>query len=288
MDAFTDPVAWWVDPITGNVFMQRALLAGVLAVIGTSTVGTWVVLRGMAFFGDAMAHGVLPGIAVAFILGGNTTVGALVAAAVMVGGINIVRSHSPLPEDAGIGLLFVGMLALTVVLLSGQQAAYAGDLSRFLFGSVTGVDDADLLRQVVASGITVAGVIGLHRALLVSTFDETQARLLGLHPRLAHLALLGLVAVAIVSAFEAVGSLLVFAFLVAPPATAALLVRRVPLIMATAVALGTASSVVGLLVSYHHDTAAGATMALTSVVAFFAALIVSTLRRSRPAADTGT
>jgi ABC-type Mn2+/Zn2+ transport system permease subunit len=280
VDALTDPMAWWVDPITGNVFMQRALLAGVLAVVGTSTVGTWVVLRGMSFFGDALAHGVLPGIAVAFILGGNTTVGALVAAAVMVAGINVVRSHSPLPEDTGIGLLFVGMLALTVVLLSGQQAAYAGDLSRFLFGSVTGVDGADLVRQGIAAGITVVGVVVLHRALLVSTFDETQARLLGLRPRATHLALLALVAVAIVSAFEAVGSLLVFAFLVAPPATAALLVRRVPLIMATAVVLGSACCLVGLLISYHHDTAAGATMSLTSVLLFFAALAASGLQRS--------
>jgi ABC-type Mn2+/Zn2+ transport system permease subunit len=243
-------------------------------------VGTWVVLRGMSFFGDALAHGVLPGIAVAFILGGNTTVGALVAAAVMVGGINVVRSYSPLPEDTGIGLLFVGMLALTVVLLSGQQAAYAGDLSRFLFGSVTGVDGDDLVRQAIAGGISVVGVVVLHRALLVSTFDETQARLLGLRPRLTHLALLALVAVAIVSAFEAVGSLLVFAFLVAPPATAALLVRRVPWIMATAVVLGSASVVVGLLISYHHDTAAGATMALTSVLGFFVALTASALHRA--------
>lgn len=282
MDAFTDPVAWWIDPLVDNVFMRRALIAGLLAVLSTSTVGTWVVLRGMSFFGDALAHGVLPGIAVAFILGGNTTVGALVAAAVMVGGINLVRSHSPLPEDAGIGLLFVGMLALTVVLLSAQQAGYAGDLSGFLFGSVTGVTTSDLIQQAVATAVTLLGVVTLHRAFLVLTFDEVQARMLRLRPRLAHLALLALVAVAIVSAFEAVGSLLVFAFLVAPPATASLLVRRVPLIMLAAVALGSVSVLVGVLISYHHDTAAGATMALTSVMLFFTALALTALRRAFP------
>lgn len=280
MDPLTDPYSWWIEPFTGNAFMQRALWAGVLSVLSTSTVGTWVVLRGMSFFGDALAHGVLPGIAIAFVLGGNTTVGALVAATAMVLGINVVRSHSPLPEDTGIGLLFVGMLALTVVLLSSQEAAYAGDLSRFLFGSVTGVDRADLVRQGAAAAVVVLGLIGLHRAILVSTFDETQARLLGLHPRATHLALLALIAIGIVSAFEAVGSLLVFAFLVAPPATGTLLVRRVPLIMVVAVALGTVAVVVGLLVSYHHDTAAGATMSLVSVIGFFAALTATSVRRA--------
>jgi ABC-type Mn2+/Zn2+ transport system permease subunit len=281
VEFLTDPVGWWIDPFVDNVFMRRALFAGLLAVLGTSTVGTWVVLRGLSFFGDALAHGVLPGIAVAFILGGSTTVGALVAAAVMVGGINLVRSHSPLPEDAGIGLLFVGMLALTVVLLSSQQGAYAGDLSRFLFGSVTGVTDAGLGRQAVATAVTIVGVVALHRAFLVMTFDETQARLLGLRPRLSNLALLGLVAVSIVAAFEAVGSLLVFAFLVAPPATAVLLVRRVPLIMVVAVGCGTVSVLIGVLISYHHGTATGATMALTSVLVFFAAMTATSLSRVR-------
>ena len=279
MELVTDPVSWWIDPITENLFMQRALLAGLLAVLGTSVVGTWVVLRGMSFFGDALAHGVLPGIAVAFLAGFDTTVGALVAAAVMVGGINLVRSSSPLPEDAGIGLLFVGMLALTVVVLSSADAAYAGDLSRFLFGSVTGISDAGLVRQAGFTAATVVAVLVLHRALVVLTFDETQARLLGLRPRATHLALLALVAVSIVSAFEAVGSLLVFAFLVAPPATAALVVRRVALIMVAAVAFGSVAVVVGILVSYHHDTAAGATMALTSVAVFFAALTATSLGR---------
>jgi ABC-type Mn2+/Zn2+ transport system permease subunit len=112
-----------------------------------------------------------------------------------------------------------------------------------------------------------------YRALLVMTFDETQARLLGLRPRLAHAALLVLLALSVVASFEAVGNLLVFAFLVAPPATAILLVRRVPVIMATAVAFGAVAVVVGLLISYHHDTAAGATMALVSVAGFVLALL---------------
>ena len=278
MEFLTDPWTWWIEPFTANVFMQRALLAGLLAVVATSVVGTWVVLRGMTFLGDALAHGVLPGIALAVVIGVSPTLGALVTAAVMVGGVHVVRRHSPLPEDASIGLLFVGMLALAVVIVSAGAAADAGDLHRVLFGSVTGLEADDLWRQAIAAAIAVGGAIAFHRAFLVLTFDETQAELLGLRPRLAHLALMGLVAMSVVASFEAVGSLLVFAFLVAPPATAVLVARRIPLVMATAVGVGSVAVVLGALISYHHDTAAGATMALVAVVLCFAVMGVQGLR----------
>ena len=278
MEFLTDPWTWWIEPFTANVFMQRALLAGLLAVVATSVVGTWVVLRGMTFLGDALAHGVLPGIALAVVIGVSPTLGALVAAAVMVGGVHVVRRHSPLPEDASIGLLFVGMLALAVVIVSAGAAADAGDLHRVLFGSVTGLEADDLWRQAIAAAIAVGGAIAFHRAFLVLTFDETQAELLGLRPRLAHLALMGLVAMSVVASFEAVGSLLVFAFLVAPPATAVLVARRIPLVMATAVGVGSVAVVLGALISYHHDTAAGATMALVAVVLCFAVMGVQGFR----------
>jgi len=278
VEFLTDPWTWWIEPFTANVFMQRALLAGLLAVVATSVVGTWVVLRGMTFLGDALAHGVLPGIALAVVIGVSPTLGALVAAAVMVGGVHVVRRHSTLPEDASIGLLFVGMLALAVVIVSAGAAADAGDLHRVLFGSVTGLEADDLWRQAIAAAIAVGGAIAFHRAFLVLTFDETQAELLGLRPRLAHLALMGLVAMSVVASFEAVGSLLVFAFLVAPPATAVLVARRIPLVMATAVGVGSVAVVLGALISYHHDTAAGATMALVAVLLCFAVMGVQGLR----------
>ena len=280
MEFLTDPWSWWIEPFTANVFMQRALLAGLLAVVATSVVGTWVVLRGMTFLGDALAHGVLPGIALAVVIGVSPTLGALVAAAVMVGGVHVVRRHSPLPEDASIGLLFVGMLALAVVIVSAGATADVGDLHRVLFGSVTGLETADLWRQAVAAAIAVVGAFAFHRAFLVLTFDETQAALLGLRPRLTHLVLMGLVAMSVVASFEAVGSLLVFAFLVAPPTTAVLVVRRIPLVMATAVGVGSVAVVLGALISYHHDTAAGATMALVAVLFCFAVMGVRGLREA--------
>lgn len=268
----TDPWSWWVAPFIDNPTMRNGLWAVLLTALCTSLVGTWVVLRGMSFLGDALAHGVLPGIAVAFVLGGDPTVGALVAALVMVLGVNVVRTSSPLPDDASIGILFVGFLALAVVVMSSDSASYTGDLNRFLFGSITGVDRGDLTRQAVTTVITVVGVVVLHRALLVGTFDEHQAQLLRLRPRLTRVALLVLLTLAIVGSFATVGNLLVFAFLIAPPATATLVVRRVPAIMVVAVVTGAACGVLGLLLSYHHATAAGATMALTTVVVFFLVL----------------
>ena len=292
MEFLTNPWQWWLEPFVDNDFMRSALVAGLLAVLATSVVGTWVVLRGMSFLGDALAHGVLPGIAIAFIIGVNTTLGALVAALVMVGGINLLRAHSPLPEDTSIGILFVGFLALAVVILSSGSGSYTGDLNRFLFGSITGVDNSDLLRQAIAAAVAIVGTAVFHRAFLVMTFDEVHARLLGLRPHLAHGALLALLAVSIVASFEVVGNLLVFAFLVAPPATAALVVKRVPRIMIAAVVIGFLSVIVGLLISFHHGTAAGATMALSSVSLFLVVLIFRSaanrlsLRRSAPLAAT--
>ncbi len=274
MDFLTNPVNWWIEPFVENIFMRKALWSGLLAVLATSTVGTWVVLRGMSFLGEALAHGVLPGLAIAFIVGGDTTLGAVVAALAMVAGINLIRNHSPLPDDSSIGLLYVGFLALAVVIMSSSSGAYSGDLSRFLFGSITGVTNSDLVRQLVIAGVVLLGIVFFHRAFLVMTFDEVQARLMGLRPRMAHAALLALLAIAIVASFQAVGNLLVFAFLVAPPSTATMLVRRIPAIMITATMLGSASVVVGLLISYHHDTAAGATMALGTVVMFLIALAI--------------
>ena len=273
MEFLVDPLNWWLHPFSSNEFMRSALYAGLLAVLTTSVVGTWVVLRGMSFLGDALAHGVLPGIAVAFILGLSTTIGAFAAALAMVLGINLIRRYSSLPVDTSIGVLFVGFLALAVVIMSSSSGSYSGDLNRFLFGSISGVDDADLRRQAIAAGVSLLGVTIFYRAFLVMTFDQAQAQVLGLRPRLAHALLLVLVATSIVASFEAVGNMLVFAFLIAPPATAMLLVKRVPRIMVLATLIGALSTVLGLLVSYHHDTAAGATMALTSVVIFLFVLM---------------
>lgn len=269
----------------GLDFMQRALVAGVLAAITTALVGTWVVLRGLTFLGDALAHGVLPGIAVAFLAGVDLRLGAAAGAILMIGGLDVVRRRSALAEDVGIGLLFVGLLALGVVIIS-RAGTFAVELNAVLFGNVLGVGGTDIVvlaGTATAVGVTVAA---LHRPFVALAFDEAKAALLGLHPRVAHVVMLVLVALAVVASFEAVGTLLVFGLLVGPPATASLLVRRVPTMMLTATGLGVLAVVVGLLVSFHLDTAAGATIAGVAVALFFVIAPVKTLAdrlRGRPA-----
>lgn len=277
-------IDWFLDPFQ-YAFMQRALLGGALAAAICAVVGTWVVLRGLAFMGDALAHGVLPGIALAFLWGFDLTLGALASAAVMVAGINLVNRRGNLREDTGIGLLFVGMLALGVIIIS-RASTFSTELTGFLFGNVLGVTTTDLRTQTVAAVLTIVACTLLYRPFLALAFNQEKAALLGLRPRLANVVLLGLIAIAVVSSFRAVGTLLVFGLLIAPPATASLLVRRVPTMMVTAAAIGVASVALGLVLSFHYDTAAGATMAGTAVLVFFVVLAGSELTRTlrRPAA----
>ena len=261
---------WFLDPFDPE-FMQRALLAAMLAVVASSVVGTWVVLRGLSFLGDALAHGVIPGMALAVLWGFNVTIGALLTAALMVGGISLVSRRARLAEDTGVGLLFVGMLALGVIIIS-KSRSFATDVQGLLFGDVLGVTWADVRVQAAAALIVTVGSVLGYRAFLALSFNEAKAGSLGLRPGLTHLALLGLIALAIVSSFQAVGTLLVFGLLVGPPATAALLVRRVWLCMVVAVALGWVAVALGHVLSYQHGTAAGATMAGVSVAMFFVVL----------------
>lgn len=267
---------WTIEPFAANPFMQRALLASLLTVVTTSLVGTWVVLRGMTFIGDAMAHGVIPGISLAFLLGVNLSLGAAVSALVMVGGIHLVSRRSRLPEDTSIGLLFVGMLALGVTIIS-LRGAYAGDLTTILFGDAIGVTGGDVAATAVAAVATLGLTALLYRPFLVLAFSRDKADVLGFRPGLAHVALLVLVGVSIVVSFQTVGTLLVFAFLVAPPAAASLLVRRVPTMMAVAVALGSVAVVAGLLASYHVGTPASPSVAVAAVIEFFVILLAREL-----------
>jgi ABC-type Mn2+/Zn2+ transport system permease subunit len=260
--------------------MQRALVAGLLAAVACAVIGTWVVLRGLAFLGDALAHGIIPGLALAVLWGFSPVVGALVAALLMSGAVTVVSRRARVREDTGIGLLFVGMLALGVVIVS-RSDRFATDVTAVLFGDVLGVTTGDVRGQAVAAAIVVVASLLLYRPLLALAFNEDKAATLGMRPALTHAALMALLAVAIVASFQAIGTLLVFGLLIGPPATAALLVRRVPLIMTTAVALGAVTVTVGLALSYHHDTAGGATIAGLAVAEFFVVLAVQELARAR-------
>ncbi|MDA3033279.1 MAG: zinc ABC transporter permease AztB, partial [Actinomycetota bacterium] len=253
-------------------FMQRALIGSLIAVVATSLVGTWVVLRGLAFLGDALAHGVIPGIALAVLWGFSPIIGAFIAALVMSGLVSVVSTRTQVREDTAIGLLFVGMLSLGIVIVS-RARSFSTEVTALLFGDVLGVTVADIGTQLVATAVVAVITVVLYRPFLALTFNRAKAQTLGMRPRLAHAALLALLALSIVASFQAIGTLLVFGLLVGPPATASLLVHRVPIIMMTSIALGAAAVVAGLVVSFHHGTAGGATIAGFSVLQFFIVLI---------------
>lgn len=261
---------WWLAPFELG-FQQRALWGGVLAALMASTVGTWLVLRGMSFFGDAFVHGIIPGIAAAVVLDVNPLLGAAVAAAVMVAAIELVQRKTVLGEDTSIGLLFVGMLALGVVIIS-QLDSYSGSLTSILFGDALGVTWSGIISQSVLLGVVVTVTVVLYRPLLALSLNKDKAELLGMRPGLAHAALLVLIALAVIGSYQSVGTLLVFGLLVGPPATASLLSRTVTQMMVVAALIGVLSVWLGLTISYHFGTAASATMALVPIVAFFIVL----------------
>ncbi|MGA5327983.1 zinc ABC transporter permease AztB [Streptomyces griseoincarnatus] len=270
---------WLTAPFEAT-FVQRALWGGILVSAICASAGTWVVLRGMAFLGDAMSHGLLPGVALAALLGGNLMVGAVASAVVMTAGVTALGRKPRLSQDTGIGLLFVGMLSLGVIIVSRSQS-FAVDLTGFLFGDVLAVRQQDLLVLAVALLATLVVTVLGHRAFLALAFDERKAHTLGLRPRLAHAVLLGLLGLAIVASFHIVGTLLVLGLLIAPPAAALPWARSVRGIMTLAALLGTTATFGGLLLSWHLSTAAGATVAALAVSLFFLSHMVSGLRDRR-------
>lgn len=268
---------WLIEPFALG-FQQRALLGGLIAALMTSVVGVWLVLRGMSFFGDAMVHGVLPGIATAVLLDFSPYLGAAVAAIAMVAGIEFVHRTTTLKEDAAIGLLFVGMMALGVVIIS-RSSTYTGSLTAILFGDALGVTRADLITEGAIAVVVVLGSLLLYRPLLALSFSTAKAQALGMRPRLVHALLLVLIAAAVIGSFQAVGTLLVFGLLVGPPATAALLARSVPRMFIYSMGIAAFSVWLGLVLSYHLGTAAAATMTLVSITIFFLVLLANHLTR---------
>ena len=258
----------FLQPFLDNEFLQRALLAGVLVSVACAAVGTFVVLRGLAFIGDALAHGVLPGVTLAVLLGLPTMAGAAVGAAVMIAGVSLVTRRSQLSADTAIGLLFVGMLALGVVMVS-RSTTFTGDLVRILFGELLGVSGTDVVVQALATAAIVASVAICSRPFLLLCVDAELADVAGFSARRYHVIMLMLVATTVIVAFQTVGTLLVFGMLLAPAGTGALLARRMSSMMLLAALFGSVSVYLGLLASYHYDLAAGATVVLVAVGGFF-------------------
>ena len=268
------------EPFSRNEFLRNALLGSTLVAIICAIAGTYVVLRGLSFIGDALAHGVIPGIAIALLFGLPGVVGAALGALVMMGGVSLVTSRVRLSSDTAIGLLFVGMLSLGVIITS-RSTSFVGDITRILFGELLGVSSTDLAWQVVVLAVVAAIAVVAHRPFVLMSLDDGLARTSGFSVRFFHSLMLTMVAVAVVGSFQLVGTLLVLGLLIAPAATGALLTRRVSIMMLTAAGFGVLSSYLGLLTSYHFDVAAGASIVFTSVYLFVLVAILTIPRRLR-------
>jgi ABC-type Mn2+/Zn2+ transport system permease subunit len=264
---------WFITPFTSNSFMLNALLAGVLVSIACGIIGTFIVLRGLAFIGDALAHGVLPGIALALLLGIPGILGAAAGALVMIAGISLITRRTRLSSDTAIGLLFVGMLALGVVIVS-RSNSFSGDLVRVLFGEILGISQASLLIQLAATLIILATAIICARPFLMLCFSPEQAQVAGFSASLYHNIMLALVALTVIVSFQTVGTLLVFGMLLAPAGAGALIARRIETMMLYAAGFGALSVYLGLLASYHFNLAAGSSIVLVATLIFFTVFFI--------------
>ena len=270
----------FITPFTSNGFMLQALIAGALVSIACAIAGTFVILRGLAFIGDAMAHGVLPGIAVAILLGIPGIAGAAAGAAFMIGGITLITQRSRLSSDTAIGLLFIGMLSLGVVIVS-RSNSFSGDLTRILFGEILGISKSAIILQSAATIIVAIIAAVCARPFLLLSFDPEQAEVAGFSVRVFHNVMLFMIAITVIVSFQTVGTLLVFGLLIAPAGSGALLARRITAMMIWAAAFGILSMYFGLLISYHFNLAAGASIILVAVIIFFMVFVTQNIRQRR-------
>jgi ABC-type Mn2+/Zn2+ transport system permease subunit len=264
-------IDWLTEPFALE-FMQRALAASLIVGVVCSVLGCFVVLRSMAFLGDALAHAILPGVAIAYLLGTNLVAGALVAALIVAFGIGFFSRGGVVREDTAIGILFAAALSLGVLLISTVRT-YATDLTHILFGNVLGVTGADLWLTGALAAVVLVVLLGLYKEFVLAAFDPVLAHTLGRRPELMRALMLVLLALTIVVSLQTVGVGLVAAMLVTPAATASLLTRRLPAMMAVAALVGVLSSVTGLYVSYYLNVASGAAIVLAATVLFVAAFV---------------
>jgi len=269
----TELYAYLSDPWASE-FMVRSLLALIMVSIVCAVVGSFIVVKGMAFIGDALAHASFAGVAAAFVLGGSIYLGAAFAAILTSLGIAFISRRAGLRFDTAIGVVFVGAFALGILIISRQEG-YIVDLTSFMFGNVLGVGEDDLVLIAAVGAAVLILVAAFYKDLLFTAYDPAMAAAAGLPVALMQYGLLALIALAVVTALKAIGIVLVIAMLVTPAATAQLLVQRLHLMMAVGAVVGALSSLTGLYLSYHADVAASAAVVLTATVFFLLAFLFS-------------
>jgi manganese/iron transport system permease protein len=266
-------IDWLLDPLAYG-FMQRGLMASLMVGILCSVIGCYVVLRSMAFLGDALAHAILPGVAIAYLLGGNLLLGALIAAILVALGIGFFSRQGVLREDTAIGILFAAALSLGVVLISSIKT-YAVDLTHILFGNILGVSVSDLWLTGILSLLVLGTIVLLYKEFLVIMFDPVLAATLRFPAQLLRNLMLVLLSLTVVVSMQTVGVGLVVAMLVTPGATAYLLTRRLPAMMLVSASLGAISSIAGLYFSYYANVASGAAIVLTATAIFLVVFLLA-------------
>jgi ABC-type Mn2+/Zn2+ transport system permease subunit len=274
-------IDWLVKPLS-YPFMQRGLIAAVLVGVVCAVVGTYVVLRGMAFFGDALAHTILPGVAVGYLISGGAreplfwwALGTAVVASL---GIGAITKNARIKEDTAIGIIFAGMFALGIAIISTVRS-YAVDLSHFLFGDILGVTSQSLLWMAVFGGLVLLLIVAFYKEFLTISFDPVLATTLRLPVTALNNLLLVLIAVTVAVAMQIVGVALMVAMLVTPAATAYLLTKRLPSMMMLSAVIAAVSGVVGLYVSYYAGITSGSAIVLTATLIF---AIVFLTRQIKP------
>ncbi|MBU2611586.1 MAG: metal ABC transporter permease [Chloroflexi bacterium] len=268
-------IDWLVSPLSYG-FMQRGLVAAVLAGIVCAVVGTYVVLRGMAFFGDALAHTILPGVAVGYLVSGGAreplfwwALGTAVLASL---GIGAITRNARIKEDTAIGIIFAGMFALGIAIISTVRS-YAVDLSHFLFGDVLSVTPQSLVWMAVFGGAVILVILAFYKEFMTISFDPVLATTLRLPVNRLNNLLLVLIAVTVAVAMQTVGVALMVAMLVTPAATASLLSNRLPSMMMISATIASLSGVVGLYISYYVGITSGSAIVLTATAFFLLALL---------------
>ena len=272
-----DLAGWLLDPYEFE-FMRRALAVLLIVSVVGGVVGTFVVHKGLAFSGDALAHSTLAGVAIAFVNGANVSLGALVAGVVTALGIGWTQRRARVSYDTAIGIIFVAMFSLGILIISSREGA-TPDLFSFIFGNILGVSNADLLGAALL-GLGVLLFVGaFYRELLLVAYDPAMATSMGVRTSFFQYALLVMIAVAVVVALKAIGIVLVNAILIIPAATAALMVRRLSTIMLVAVLMAFAASLVGLQLSFYADVPVSPAIVLVAAAIFLATLAVTSVWR---------
>jgi manganese/iron transport system permease protein len=262
----TTLLAWLLEPL-GYSFMVRGLLAALLVGVICSTLGSYVILQGMAFFGEALSHAILPGVVLAYLLGWPLVVGALIFGILVALGIGALSQRGEVREDTAIGIILAGSFALGVALLS-TTSSYAVDLAHILFGDVLGVSTRDLWVTFGLGALVLLTIVLFYKEFTVVAFDPTLAVVLRLPATGLRYLLLILIAITIVISLQTVGVALMLAMLVTPAATAQLLTKRLPSMMVTAALIGAFANVVGLYLSYYVNVASGPAMVLVATALF--------------------